>query len=159
VEIETGPTRPESEALTDGSGGCQTVAVRIERKRFGAVFSSAVRSPYNKRTIEAGLWGIWAFGPDAESVSYVLSTWWSSSNPPFRTNFYSHPKIPEEPLVPALPSSELRGGLHLPLNFLQRGAMLRSTLVFLFDHPVQFRSDQNCLAGNVKPKQQDNNCS
>jgi hypothetical protein len=33
-----------------------------------------VRSPYNKRTMEAGLWGIWAFRPDAESVSYVLST-------------------------------------------------------------------------------------
>jgi hypothetical protein len=38
---------------------------RIERKRFGAVFSSAVRAPYNKRTIEAGLWGIWAVWPNA----------------------------------------------------------------------------------------------
>ena len=47
---------------------------RIERKRFGAVFSSAVRSPYNKRTMEAGLWGIWAFRPNAKSISYVLST-------------------------------------------------------------------------------------
>ena len=74
MEIETGPTRPESEALTDGSGGCQTVAGRIERKRLGAVFSSAVRSPYNKRTMEAGLWGIWAFRPNAKSISYVLST-------------------------------------------------------------------------------------
>jgi hypothetical protein len=27
-------------ALTDGSGGCQTVAAGLERKRFGAVFSS-----------------------------------------------------------------------------------------------------------------------
>jgi len=31
------------------------------------------RSPYNKRTMEAGLWGIWAFRPSAKSVSYVLS--------------------------------------------------------------------------------------
>ena len=61
-------------ALTDGRGGWQTVAGRIERKRFGAVFSSATRSPYNKRTMEAGLLGIWAFRPDAKSTSYVLST-------------------------------------------------------------------------------------
>src|ERR1700736_507857 len=39
-------------ALTDRSGGCQTVAGRIERRRFGAVFSSAALSPYNKRTME-----------------------------------------------------------------------------------------------------------
>src|ERR1700691_5901852 len=44
-------------ALTDGRGGCQTVAGRIERKRFGAVFSCARVSPYNKRTMEVGLWG------------------------------------------------------------------------------------------------------
>ena len=28
-------------ALTDGRSGCQTVAGRIERRRFGAVFSTA----------------------------------------------------------------------------------------------------------------------
>jgi len=51
----------------------QTVAVRIERKRFGAVFSSArVRRTINVQ-MESGLWGIWAFRPDAKSVSYVLS--------------------------------------------------------------------------------------
>jgi len=32
----------------------------FKRKRFGAVFSSAVRSPYNKRTMEADCG---AFGP------------------------------------------------------------------------------------------------
>jgi hypothetical protein len=46
----------------------------LKEKASVCFFSSAVRSPYNKRTMEAGLWGIWAFGPDAESVSYVLST-------------------------------------------------------------------------------------
>src|SRR5258707_15738755 len=30
--------RSRTAALTDGRGGCQTVAGRIERKRFGAVF-------------------------------------------------------------------------------------------------------------------------
>ena len=45
-----------------------------QRKPFDVVFSTAERSPYNKRTMEAGLWGIWAFRPDAKSVSYVLST-------------------------------------------------------------------------------------
>jgi len=47
---------------------------KSESKRFGAVFSSAALSPYNKRTMEAGLWGIWAFRPNAKSISYVLST-------------------------------------------------------------------------------------
>src|SRR5882762_11421601 len=47
-------------------GGCQTVCGRMERKRFGAVFSPTVRWPYNKRTMEGGLWGIWAFRPDAK---------------------------------------------------------------------------------------------
>jgi len=28
--------------------------------------SSASWAPYNKRTMEAGLWGVWAFRPDAE---------------------------------------------------------------------------------------------
>ena len=64
---------------------CQTVVGRIERKRFGAVFSSArVRRTINVQ----GKRDCGAFGPllpDAESVSYVLSTRWSSSNPPFRT--------------------------------------------------------------------------
>ena len=36
-------------ALTDGSGGCQTVGGRIEAKRF-EVFSSACVSLYDKRT-------------------------------------------------------------------------------------------------------------
>lgn len=44
-----------------------------EEKKFVLVFSSAASSPYNKRTMEAGLWGIWAVRPDAESISYVLS--------------------------------------------------------------------------------------
>ena len=35
--------------------------------------------------MEAGLWGIWAFRLNAKSVSYVLSMWYSSSSPPFRT--------------------------------------------------------------------------
>jgi len=64
-------------ALTDGRGGCQTVVGRIGEKALRRVFSSAARLPYNKRTTEAGLWGIWAVRPDAKSISYVLSTWWS----------------------------------------------------------------------------------
>ena len=36
-------------------------------------FLFCARSSYNKRTMEAGLWGIWAFRPDAKSISYVLS--------------------------------------------------------------------------------------
>ncbi len=47
---------------------------RAAREDGGGIFSSTVRSPYNKRTMEAGLWGIWAFRPDAKSISYVLST-------------------------------------------------------------------------------------
>jgi len=46
---------------------------RYREKTFNVFFSSTMRSPYNKRTTEAGLWSIWAFRPDAESVSYVLS--------------------------------------------------------------------------------------
>jgi hypothetical protein len=72
-----------------GSGGCQTVVGRIERKRFGAVFSSArVRRTINVQ----GKRDCGAFGPllpDAESVSYVLSTRWSSSNPPIHPGFVS----------------------------------------------------------------------
>jgi hypothetical protein len=67
-------------ALTDGSAGVKLLL--WNRKHVAAAFCSAVRSPYNKLTMEAGLWGIWALRPDAESVSYVLSTRWSSSNPP-----------------------------------------------------------------------------
>ena len=55
-------------------GGCRTVAGRIERKALGRGFPFCARSPYNKPTMEAGWWGIWALRPDAESVSYVLST-------------------------------------------------------------------------------------
>jgi hypothetical protein len=55
-----------SAALTDGRRGCQTVVGRIEEKNTSAAFSSAVRPPHNKRTMEAGLWGIWAFRPKAE---------------------------------------------------------------------------------------------
>jgi hypothetical protein len=58
--------------LTPDRAKCQTVA----RKRKGSIKVSLswCVSPYNKRTMEAGLWGIWAVGPNAESVSYVLST-------------------------------------------------------------------------------------
>ena len=66
------PLLDEYSAFTDGRGGCQTVAGR--RKDFGAVSLPAVHSPYNKRTRESELWGIWAFRPDAKSISYVLST-------------------------------------------------------------------------------------
>jgi hypothetical protein len=72
------PIHPSSEiaafsndGLTDGMSRCQTA---IGRKRFRCPVLSVVRSPYNKRTIEAGLWGIWAFRPNAKSISYVLST-------------------------------------------------------------------------------------
>jgi len=57
-----------------GGVDVKLLSVESERKRFGAVFYSAARSPYNKRTMEAGLWGIWAFRPNAKSISYVLST-------------------------------------------------------------------------------------
>jgi hypothetical protein len=43
------------------------------RESISVLFRSAVRSPYNKRTMEAGLWGIWVFRPNAKSISYVLS--------------------------------------------------------------------------------------
>ncbi len=46
----------------------------IEEKNTSAALSCAVCSPYNKRTMEAGLWGIWAFRPNAKWISYVLST-------------------------------------------------------------------------------------
>jgi hypothetical protein len=45
----------ESVALTDGRSGCQTDVGRIER------------SPYNKLTMEAGLWGIGVFRLNAKS--------------------------------------------------------------------------------------------
>ena len=61
-------------ALTDGRADVKLLLAESERKRFGTFFSSAVRSPYNKRTMEAGLSGIWAFRPNAKSISYVLST-------------------------------------------------------------------------------------
>ena len=61
-------------ALTDGNADVKLSVAVLKRKRFGAIFSSAVRSPYNKRTMEAGLWGFWAIRPDEKSVSYVLST-------------------------------------------------------------------------------------
>ena len=42
------------------------------RKHFDVVFSITVRSPHNKRTMEAGLWGIWAFRPNAKLVRYLV---------------------------------------------------------------------------------------
>ena len=42
-------------------------------KTAARCFSSPWRSPYNKRTMEAGVWDIWAFRPNAKSISYVLS--------------------------------------------------------------------------------------
>src|SRR5256885_16435862 len=44
-------------ALTPDRTECQTV-VRREKCSMGG-FSFVVRSPYNKRTMDAGLWGIW----------------------------------------------------------------------------------------------------
>jgi hypothetical protein len=56
-----------------GGADVKLLLAGLREKRFGAVFSSATRSPYHKRTMEAGLWGIWAFTPNAKSISYVLS--------------------------------------------------------------------------------------
>jgi hypothetical protein len=39
---------------------------RAARVDGGALFSSTVHSPYNKRTIKSGSWGIWAFGLDTK---------------------------------------------------------------------------------------------
>jgi len=49
-------------ALTDGNADVKLFVAVLKRKCFAAIFSSAVRSPYNKRTMEAGLWGFWALG-------------------------------------------------------------------------------------------------
>jgi len=61
-------------ALTDPMGKCQTMVGNIEEGNTGALFSSVVFSPHNKRAMEAGFCGNWAFMPKAESVSCVLST-------------------------------------------------------------------------------------
>jgi hypothetical protein len=67
--------------LTFTGTGCHTVRYegRTHVGRADPVLSGVydcvlpARASYNKRTMEAGLWGIWAVRPDVESISYVLS--------------------------------------------------------------------------------------